>query len=45
MFKIVKRYYAQGIYSKADVAKFVEAGRLTAEEYKQITGAVYGAAE
>ena len=45
MFKIVKRYYDRGIYSKADVAKFVEAGRLTAEEYEQITGAMYEAAE
>ena len=38
MFAIVKRYYDRGIYSKADVAKFVRAGRLTADEYKEITG-------
>lgn len=41
MFKIVKRYYDAGIYSKEDVAKFVKAGRLTAEEYKTITGDNY----
>lgn len=41
MFKIVKKYYDKGIYSKADVAKFVEAGRLTAEEYEAITGEPY----
>lgn len=38
MFAIVKRYYDRGIYDKADVAKFVKAGRLTDDEYTQITG-------
>lgn len=38
MFNIVKRYYDRGIYDKDDVAKFVKAGRLTGEEYKEITG-------
>lgn len=38
MFAIVKRYYDRGIYDNADVAKFVKAGRLTADEYKEITG-------
>ena len=38
MFPIVKRYYDKGIYDNADVAKFVIAGKLTAEEYTQITG-------
>lgn len=42
MYKIVKRYYDKGIYSNEDVAKFVEAGRITAEEYEQITGEAYG---
>jgi len=45
MFKIVKRYYDRRIYSEADVAKFVAAGKLTAEEYKQITGKEYEAAQ
>lgn len=41
MFKIVKRYYERGIYDKNDVAKFVKAGRITAVEYKEITGEYY----
>ena len=41
MYKIVKRYYDKGIYSAEDVAKFVVAGRITPEEYKEITGEEY----
>lgn len=41
MFAIVKRYYDRGIYDNTDVAKFVKAGRLTADEYKEITGETY----
>ncbi|MEA4972896.1 hypothetical protein SDC9_148485 [bioreactor metagenome] len=41
MFKIVKRYYDLDIYAAADVAKFVQSGRITPEEYKQITGQEY----
>lgn len=41
MFKIVKRYYDKGIYSKENVATFVRAGKLTADEYKEITGEKY----
>lgn len=41
MFAIVKRYYDKGIYSKADVAKFVLAGKITPEEYQLITGEGY----
>ena len=41
MFKIVKRYYDRGIYSKEDVATFVKAKKLTADEYKEITGEDY----
>lgn len=43
MFKIVKRYYDRSIYDNAAVAKFVQAGKLTAEEYQQITGEEYAA--
>lgn len=43
MFKIVKRYFDKGLYSAADVAKFVNAGKLTEAEYKEITGEVYSA--
>lgn len=38
MFKIVKRYFDLKIYDENDVLKFVEAGRITDEEYKSITG-------
>lgn len=41
MYKIVKRYYDRGIYSADDVGAFVQAGKLTADEYKQITGTEY----
>lgn len=41
LFKTVKRYYDQGTYSKEDVAVFVEKGKLTPEEYKEITGEEY----
>ena len=41
MFKIVKRYYDKGIYSKEIVATFVRAGKITAEQYKEITGDTY----
>ncbi len=41
MFKIVKRYYDRGIYSKEDVATFVRAGKITPEQYKEITGEDY----
>ena len=38
---IVKRFYDYRIYSKEDVAKFVVAGKLSAEEYQKITGEEY----
>ena len=38
MYAIVKRYYDKGYYSKEDVEKFVASGKITAEEYEQITG-------
>lgn len=41
MFKIVKRYYDKGIYTKENVATFVRAGKITSEQYEQITGEVY----
>lgn len=41
MYKVVKRFYDKGYYSKADVALFVKRGKLTAEEYKDITGEDY----
>lgn len=41
MFKIVERFYNRGIYSKEDVKKFVRAGKITNEEYREITGIEY----
>lgn len=41
MYKIVKRYYDKGYYSTEDVAKFVKAGKITAEQYETITGEDY----
>lgn len=39
--RIVQRYFAKGIYSVADVATFVTAGKITAEDYRDITGEEY----
>lgn len=38
MFNIVKRYFEKGLYSADDVRKFVNCGKLSAEEYNEITG-------
>lgn len=43
MFKIVKRYFDKGIYDKNDVAVFVTAGKITEDEYMEITGEAYTA--
>ena len=40
LYNTVSRYYPK-YYSKEDVKVFVAAGKLTAEEYKEITGQVY----
>lgn len=45
MFAIVKRYYDRRIYNNEAVARFVRANMLTAEDYRQITGREYEAAE
>ena len=41
MFNIIKRYYERGIYSKKNVAVFVKSGKITSEQYKEITGTEY----
>ena len=41
MFKIIKRYYDRGIYSKENVRVFVESGKISKEQYKEITGEEY----
>ena len=40
LYNTVSRYY-QKYYSKEDVKVFVAAGKLTAKEYKEITGDDY----
>ena len=37
MFDVVKRFYDRKIYSAEDVKKFVLSGKITADEYKEIT--------
>lgn len=38
MFKIIKRYYDRRIYTKENVAVFMKSGKITKEQYKEITG-------
>jgi len=40
-FELVKRYYDRGLWSAARVARAVECGWITAEEYTEITGEPY----
>lgn len=37
----IKRYYDKGIYKDAHIAAFVRASKITAEDYKTITGKEY----
>lgn len=41
MYKIVKRFFDRKIYTEDDVKKFVESGKITVEQYKEITGTEY----
>lgn len=41
MFAKIKRFYQLGLYTKTQVAQFVEKGIITEEQYKQITGEDY----
>ena len=41
MYKIVKRFFDRKIYTKENVAVFVASGKITAEQYKEITGTAY----
>ena len=36
MFEVYKDYYAQGLFTKDDLALFVQAGMLTADEEDRI---------
>lgn len=42
-FETIKRYFDAGLYTKEQVAVFVVKGKITAEQYEQITGDVYTA--
>lgn len=42
MFEKVKRFYDLGLYSREQVAAFVEKGKLTPEEFAEITGEANG---
>jgi len=45
-FTIVKRHYDAGRYTDDQVTVFVEAGKITPEQYQTITGSEYpGSAE
>lgn len=43
MYKTVKKYYDMGFYNDSQVAVFVEKGKITKTEYKEITGKSYKA--
>ena len=36
-FEKIERYYNKGLYNDEDVKEFVQAGKITEAEYKQIT--------
>lgn len=40
-FERIKMYYDKGWATKAQVAKYVQYGKITPEEYELITGEVY----
>ena len=40
-YTIVKRYYERGYYTTDDVKVFVEAKKITPEQYEEITGDEY----
>lgn len=40
-FEKVQRYYNKGYYDKDDVKVFVKAKKITAEQFKEITGVDY----
>ncbi|KEF40109.1 phage uncharacterized protein, XkdX family [Schinkia azotoformans MEV2011] len=43
-FTIAKRYYDLGIYGKEEVATFVQYGKITEEQYQEITSETYNVA-
>lgn len=45
MYEKVKRFYDLGLYSREQVAVFVEKGKLTPGEFRKITGEEYKGGE
>lgn len=41
MYKIVKRFFDRKIYTEDDVKKFVASGKITMEQFREITGTEY----
>lgn len=41
IYKIVKRYFDSQTYSAENVGMFVRSGKITAEQYTEITGQEY----
>ena len=41
MLEKVKKYYAAGVWSEERVRKLVEVGKLSREEYEEVTGEIY----
>lgn len=41
MFEKIKKWYNMGIYTKEQVKNFVRKGKITEEQYKEITGEDY----
>jgi uncharacterized XkdX family phage protein len=42
-FNVIKDYYDNGFYTKEQVAVFVVKGKITPEQYQEITGDPYTA--
>lgn len=43
MYNLVKRFFDKGLYSNDNVKTFVRAGKITADQYQEITGEVFAA--
>ena len=41
LFKTIRKYYRMGLYNDEQVAEFVRKGKITPEEYEEITGKPY----
>ena len=41
MFEKIKRYYDEGLWTKAQVRQAVKKGKITAEQYEEIVGEPY----